>query len=800
MSMIARLIVVLFALTALCACGEESSAPPPESGTQTAAAPAPGGVAGTSTQIVTGWLHWRGPHQNGTSDETGLPDKLEVDGDNQLWTYDLKSRGTPVIAKYGPDDTRVFAWGYAGDGTDLREYLVCLNADTGDVIWRRGYSDFISDIIYDRYAIGSPTVDAETGNIFLMTSPGLLVCLDRDGNELWQVSMMEQFGRLTFPNGRTGAPSIFNHLVIVNAITTNWGREGPARNRFYAFDKKTGELTWSSTPGVGPPFLKDSSFCSPYFARRGDAHVFYVGTGCGNVAAVNALTGDPLWRFQLAIGGINSSVVVNHDTLVAIHGKENVDDTKRGRMVGLNLASIQAGDEQQVLDTSAELWRNDLDMFTSSPVLVDDRVYQVTYKGELACVSVDTGEVLWHHELGQDQLHASPLYADSKLYIPTWHDGLYIIRPLDDYGEVLDQAQLKGACIGSPAVFDGKLYVHTMDTLYCFVSDTENPRGKRVPRPARWDYSCGSTPTIAEYAELQPVPAEVLMRPGKTTGLRVEGLYGKACHETPDINPADVQWARYIPPTAKVKAELNADFNDAGELVASDDANPSAGAFEATYQSVKGYIRGRILPSPPYVQDFDAFKLKATAKDGSNFAYPPLPWIGARLKWEVRDLDGNQVLAKTLDRVLFQRSMIFMGHADDAHYTIEADVRSDGNRRIMSTVGVINQRYIIALIGNAQILEISSNHDRLKVSVPFKWKMKTWYTLKTRVDVQDDDDESVVIRAKAWLHDETEPNAWTIETTHKHGHRQGSPGLFGFSPQSKFKVYVDNVRVTPTAN
>ena len=119
MSMIARLIVVLFALTALCACGEESSAPPPESGTQTAAASAPGGVAGTSTQIVTGWLHWRGPHQNGTSDETGLPDKLEVDGDNQLWTYDLKSRGTPVIAKYGPDDTRVFAWGYAGDGAGL---------------------------------------------------------------------------------------------------------------------------------------------------------------------------------------------------------------------------------------------------------------------------------------------------------------------------------------------------------------------------------------------------------------------------------------------------------------------------------------------------------------------------------------------------------------------------------------------------------------------------------------------------------------------------------------------------------
>ena len=60
---------------------------------------------------------------------------------------------------------------------------------------------------------------------------------------------MEEFARLTFPNGRTGGPCVDEALVILHAITANWGTNGPARDRFYAFDKTTGELVWTSTLG-----------------------------------------------------------------------------------------------------------------------------------------------------------------------------------------------------------------------------------------------------------------------------------------------------------------------------------------------------------------------------------------------------------------------------------------------------------------------------------------------------------------------------------------------------------------------
>ena len=120
---------------------------------------------------------------------------------------------------------------------------------------------------------------------------------------------------------------------------------------------------------------------------------------------------------------------------------------------------------------------------------------------------------------------------------------------------------------------------------------------------------------------------------------------------------------------------------------------------------------------------------------------------------------------------------------------------TDGNRRVMSTVGLINQRYNISLIGNHQKLEVVSNYDRFKASSPFTIRPKTWYHLKTQVDVNADG--SGAVRAKAWKRDEDEPTEWTIEAKHDNIHKTGSPGIFAFSPQSQKRVFIDNLKVTP---
>jgi len=263
-----------------------------------------------------------------------------------------------------------------------------------------------------------------------------------------------------------------------------------------------------------------------------------------------------------------------------------------------------------------------------------------------------------------------------------------------------------------------------------------------------------------------------------------------------NVDPKSVKWASFIPPTALVKSTMKGSFNANGELVPEEENVPSAGAFMATLGNARGIIRGRVLSYLPIKQDFETFQVSETTTNTveppTKFAYPPLPWIGARLRYEVREKDGTKALCKTTENKLLQRGTIFFGHSNMKNYTIEADVMTEGNKRKMSEVGVINQRYAIVMKGNSQQLEISSNQERLRESVPFKCEPNKWYRLKARVDVAADG--SGVVRAKAWLKGEAEPDKWLIEVKHAHAHPMGNPGLYSLAPLER--TWIDNISVT----
>lgn len=749
---------------------------------------------------VKGWLSWRGPQQSGVSLEKGLSDK--INGREALWTADYPGQSTPVVA-----NGKLYIMGYLGEGADLQEGVACFDAETGEKLWERRYNDYLSDAIYLRYATSSPTVDSETGNVYMQGSQGILAAFAPDGRPLWRHSMMEKFGRLTFPNSRTASPIVDGDLVITRGITANWGAQGPGGDRFYAFDKLTGELVWSSSPGDRP---RDNSFSHPYVGFLDGKRVLYSATGDGSVVCVNARTGDPLWRIPLFKAGINATVLVhNNDKVIAIYGTPY----EPGQMVALKIPHVtptNAATPVVVERAKAELWANELSTSTSSPILVGDKIYVVSEKGDLCAVDVNTGKINWRIKIGIEQRNACPLFADGKLYVPMLDDpgskgegasdagtkgAFYVVRPTGTIGEQLSHTVLDGRCFGTPVAYNGKVYVQTTRKLYCFGKKGNNPGLPPEPAAEKW-------PKAGAATQLQIIPSEVLLNPGQSAQFRVRKLdaNGFMVEEFKDLKA--VKWASYIPPTARVRAQMDAAFDASGELVVPKTARPSAGAFEATLDGLKGYIRGRVLTGVPIKEDFEGFKLSETTTNDveapTPFAYPPLPWIGARFKFEVREKDGNKALVKTIDNKFFQRGTVFIGEPEMKNYTIQADVLSEGNRRKMSEVGVINQRYLIVMKGNEQKLEVNSNLERLRVPAAedppnFRWQPNVWYRLKARVDMQPDG--AGVVRAKAWKRDDPEPEQWTLEVPHKTAHQSGSPGLFGFAPQD-MRVLIDNVQVT----
>jgi outer membrane protein assembly factor BamB len=742
---------------------------------------------------VQGWLSWRGPEQTGVSRETGLPDK--VSADDPLWVADFPGQSAPVVA-----NGRLYAMGYLGQGADMQEGVACFDAETGKKAWQQLYNDYLSDTIYIRYATASPAIDPETGNVYMQGTQGILAAFTADGQPIWRHSLMEEFGRLTFPNSRTASPAIDNDLVITRGITANWGTQGPAADRFYAFDKKTGDLVWASSPGAQP---KDNSFSHPQFGWYHGRRVFYAAIGDGSVVCVNARTGEPIWRVSLFRAGVNATVLVHKDDkVIAIYGTPY----ELGQMVALkipNAMPTNAAAGPVVLERKdLELWSQDISSSTSSPILVDDTVYVVAEKGDLFAVDAPSGTIKWKLKLGIEQRNSCPLFADGKLYVPILDDpetkasgeadagtkgAFYIIKPEEGQGRILCHAVLDGRCFGTPVAYNGKVYLQTTRHLYCWGKPGNNPGCPGPVAEQPW-------PAPGKATQLLPVPSEVLLHPGQKASFRIRSLDANGLTVQESIPPDQVKWASYIPPTARVRASMKGSFDTNGELVAAPDKVYSAGAFEANYDGLKGYIRGRVMPNLPIKQDFESVTLSETNLEGTPYSYPPLPWIGARFKFDVRELEGNKVMAKTTDNRFFQRAMVFIGTPEMRNYTIQADVMSDGNRRKMSEVGIINQHYLIVLKGNEQKLEINSNQDRLRVAQDFKWTPKIWYRLKARVDRNADG--SAVVRAKAWKRDEAEPDDWTIEVPHKTAHQQGCPGLFGFSPQD-MRVFIDNIEVVP---
>ena len=735
----------------------------------------------TSLSVDKDWLFWRGPLGTGVSEQTNLPDKLSLEKGSLLWTHEIQGGGVPVIA-----GGRAYQFGYYGVEDDLKEALVCFDAASGKVLWERTHSDFISDIVYNRYGVGAACVDPASGNVYFQTSPGLLIGYDSDGNKLWERSLMEEFARLTFPNGRTGGPCVDGDLVIIHAITANWGKQGPARDRFYAFDKNTGDLVWSSTPGITP---KDSSFSPLTFENMPNGRrVFYSGTGCGHIVCIDARTGQPLWRFQMSYGGVNSGVVVHKNTIIAIHGKENIDASTIGRMVAIQkpekLPSLN--EDILLLGKDSEVWRNSsMEAFTSSPVYRSGRLYTTIKRGELVCLNADTGEEIWVIKLAPDQVHASPTWADNKLYVPMFDGKVSVVKEDGNEAKIISQVQLDGSCLAAPAVAHGRVFVQSKKRLYCF--------GSNRVAPAFISQPVESLSSERDPVSLQIIPAEFALKSGSSLAFKVYSLdeTGRRIEELKD----GLTWEKWIPPTAKVQSKVDAEITSNGILVAEKNAKLSAGALRVSNGSLFGVSRGRVLQDLPYEENFEeGFSLTQQSSDQIAFSYAPLPWLGARMRWQVQDFGGNMVAGNTLDRVLFQRAINFVGHKDMSNYTAVADVMTDGDRRTKSNVGLINQRYIFALIGNSQKLEIISNYDRFRHSVPFSFKTEIWYKLKTRVDLLEDG--TGLVRAKAWPKSATEPTDWTIEIPHATPHLQGAPGVYAMSPQSKKKVYFDNLSIT----
>jgi len=707
-----------------------------------------------SALAASDWPEWRGPGRDGRSTEINLPARWSPRGENLAWRIPIGSRSSPVA--FG---NRLYLNAPVGDLTTTQERLVAIDAETGKVIWEKRFSLYLSDVPQHRASWASPAVDPETGNIYLFTVAAQLICIAPDGKVLWDRSLPDEYGAVTTHGGRTTSPIVEGDKVILNALILAWGDLNRTGNRYFAFDKKTGQTVWISSPQTKH---YDTNYSTPTVGSIDGTRALIVGGTDGVYHALKVNTGEQIWSMEVSKRAILNSALIRDNVAYLTHGEENMDTTEMGMIAAVDATRTGA------LAAGAFKWKT-LGFLPSfaSPVMDDDRLYTVDNSAIVGAFDLKTGAKLWEKPLGTLQ-KGSPLLADGKLYVGTENGRFYILKPSATGVEVLDDdllgtAQTPEPIIASPIVSDGRIYVTSMDATYAI--------GKRVPHQAVVPPPpAGPMAAPGPPATVQVFPYESIIAPGQTVALkaRLFDAKGNFIREEPAA-----QWS----------VDQLSGAVDAKGVYAASAQGSTAGFVKATVAGLSGTARVRVVEPLPWAFDFDT----ATSET------PPAWWSGAPGKVFQRAVDGvGKVLVRPRDDTVGRRAKVFFGAPTMAGYTIEADVRGREQRRQRGDVGLIDGRYALVMFGNGQKIELHpwQAADEMTVRVPFTWDADKWYRMKLRVDQLADG--TARVRGKVWPSADAEPAAWTIEKLDAIPHKMGSPGLYG---DGIADVYFDNLKV-----
>lgn len=234
------------------------------------------------------WSQWRGPHRDGQVVGATWPTDLSEQHLSEKWTVPLgRSYSGPIVSR-----GRVFV---TETKDDKFEVVRALDRQTGKQIWETQWEGSMK-VPFFASANGSwiratPAFDGE--RLYVAGMKDVLVCLDAStGDILWKRDFVADTGSPAPDFGFASSPLIHEDFIYVQAGAS-----------FAKLDKLTGEIIWQTLKDGGGMF--GSAFSSPVFATIAGVPQFVVQTRT-KLAGVSPEDGAVLWSQEItAFRGMN---------------------------------------------------------------------------------------------------------------------------------------------------------------------------------------------------------------------------------------------------------------------------------------------------------------------------------------------------------------------------------------------------------------------------------------------------------------------------------------------------------------
>ncbi|MBA7659198.1 Outer membrane protein assembly factor BamB [subsurface metagenome] len=371
-----------------------------------------------STAGAADWPNWRGPNYNGVSSETGWNATWPKGGPKVPWK---KSIGTG-FASMAVSNGRVYAMGNIDD----KDILYCLDAETGEEIWKKSYACPLYNKNHEGGPSATPTVDGDA--VYTFSKNGDAIRFKAaTGRIVWHKKLNKELG-LKHPTWYfAGSPFVIDNMVILNA-----GSRGIALN------KADGSMIWKSgngSPGYATavPLTVGGQKCVVIFAAR-------------EIVGLVAATGKIVWRYpwQTRYDANIGDPIISGDTVFVSSGYNK----------GCGLFRIGP-------DNLTKIWQNrNMRNHFNSSVLWKGYLYGFD-EGTLRCLDFGTGQTKWSQaRLGKGSL----MIADGRLIILSERGKLVIAEASPEKFEELASSQiLKGKCWTVPVLANGRIYARNAD-------------------------------------------------------------------------------------------------------------------------------------------------------------------------------------------------------------------------------------------------------------------------------------------------------------------------------------------------
>ena len=313
---------------------------------------------------------------------------LSAENGNVIWKQSIGpaySKNSAVRLYSSPAAYKGKIYIHAYD--QLKEYLVCLSANNGNLMWKKVVRAIPSDAPHTPMPYSSPAI--YNGKVYLISLPYLYCLSAKDGKTMWRY--------------KTESPINYFPVFYQDKLyTTIYGMK-----YIGCFNAENGKLIWKCK------LNERASDFFPDFRIATDNGRLYVLSTSNLVYCINPENGNLLWKKE-----VTSASIPSFSSMVSQNGKLYI-------AINDKLYCLNA-------DSSNLIWtyKATPDCFSSPITVRSKQIYLGSNSGTLYCIDEEAGTLLWKFKT-ENVIASKPLVYEGKIYFGSEDGYVYCVRAID---------------------------------------------------------------------------------------------------------------------------------------------------------------------------------------------------------------------------------------------------------------------------------------------------------------------------------------------------------------------------------